>query len=180
MNIPARPGVIIRAPEREETKDKENNDFRTGSRKKQPRILTIYTNSKFCPFGNDLLDLANKKGLKYVEVDVTFATPPSWLPGTPSVTYADDVYCGDAAFSFVESLRPSNLDERGHQTTTTPTTGGAPTQHTQHDLASSNTDSGSGCGIKAAFAKPRDIEVDESMYAQSTEDKMQKLLAERR
>lgn len=176
MHIPARPGVVIRAPEREKSKEvKMNMDSGIGSGITQqvadkiassslgkPEFV-VYTNNGVCPHSDDLVSLAQMRGLVFNKIDVSQTIPPNWLPGTPSVVCGGDVYCGDAALSFVE----------GFPVQTSP--------GDDNDTNLFNTDKESaGCGIKAAFAPPRHEDVDESKFNVSTEDMMQKLLAGRR
>lgn len=174
MHVPARPGVVIRAPEREKSNEvkmdsgvgsgitQEVADRITASSQGKPEFV-VYTNSGVCPHSDDLVFYAQKRGLAFNKIDVSQTTPPTWLPGTPSVVNNGDVYCGDAAFAFVESFPL--------KTTTSPSP----------ELQSTRNDSGkAGCGIKAAFAPPKHEHVDESKFNVSTEDMMQKLLAGRR
>lgn len=172
MHVPDRPGVIIRAPEREKSKEskmdsslgsgitQEVADRVSASSRGKPEFL-VYTNTGVCPHGDDLVGLAQKRGLLFNKIDVSQTTPPGWLPGTPSVVHDGDVYCGDAAFSFVQGFPTLDAEEesiiKGRVKCET-----------------------AGCGIKAAFAPPKQVEVDEQQFNVSTEDMMQKLLAGRR
>lgn len=174
LHVPARPGVVIRAPEREKSKEvkmdsslgsgmtQEVADRISASSKGKPEFV-VYTNSGVCPHSDDLVSLAQKRGLVFNKIDVSQTTPPTWLPGTPSVVNDGDVYCGDAAFSFVEGFP-------------------VPTAATPETLiqGSLNLKESAGCGIQAAFAPPKHEEVDESQFNVSTDDMMQKLLAGRR
>lgn len=177
LHVPARPGVVIRAPEREKSKEAKM-DSSLGSGMTQPvadRIaassrgkpeFVVYTNSGVCPHSDDLVSLAQNRGLLFNKIDVSQITPPSWLPGTPSVVNDGDVYCGDAAFSFVQGFPM-------------PT---ATSAETVNPLVQGkvNLKESAGCGIQAAFAPPKHDEVDESQFNVSTDDMMQKLLAGRR
>ena len=180
MHVPDRPGVIIRAPEREKSKESKMDsslgsgitqavaDTVSASSQGKPEFL-VYTNTGVCPHGDDLVALAQKRGLLFNSIDVSQTTPPSWLPGTPSVVHDEDVYCGDAAFSFVEgfpTLQQGKID-------------GTDTQE-QSIIKGRVKCETAGCGIKAAFAPPKHVEVDEKQFSVSTEDMMQKLLAGRR
>lgn len=177
MQVPARPGFIIRAPEREKSKEK-SMDSAVGSgitREVSEKVaasslgkpqFVVYTNTGVCPHGDDLVAAAHKRGLSFNKIDVSQTNPPSWLPGTPSIVHEGDVYCGDAAFSFVEEI---------------------PVQDSQADVSNTSsliqgrTKSESvGCGIKAAFAPPKPEILDESKFNVSTDDMMQRLLAGRR
>lgn len=183
MHVPARPGFIIRAPEREKSKEKSMDssvgsgittevlDKVAASSVGKPQFV-VYTNTGACPHGDDLVTIAHKRGLNFNKIDVSQTNPPSWLPGTPSVVHQGDVYCGDAAFSFVEKI-PANktvlsvppCEEEKLNTSVI-----------QGRTRSENV----GCGIKAAFAPPQQVEVDESQFNVSTDDMMQRLLAGRR
>lgn len=175
MRVPARPGFIIRAPEKEKSKDTQSQmDSSSGSSVISSEVVpqvagstgnssrfVVYINTGVCPHSDDIISLAQAKGLIFDKIDVSQATPPSWLPGTPSVVHDKNVYCGDAAFGFVEGLQ---------------------TRVTQPPLIKGRIKSESpGCGIKAAFAPPMQTDAgDESQFNVSTDDMMQKLLAGRR
>ena len=177
MNVPARPPVIIRAPEREKSKeskmdsslgsgmDQKVADKISSASARKPEFV-IYTNTGVCAHSDDLVGVAHKRGLHFNKIDVSQTTPPSWLPGTPSVVCEGNVYCGDAAFDFVEGFPTP---------TTTSVQGDTAVQGGQFKDMSTG-----GCSIKAAFAPPKEVEVDESQFNVSTEDMMQKLLAGRR
>ena len=175
MHVPDRPGVIIRAPEREKSKEskmdsslgsgitQEVADRVSASSRGKPEFL-VYTNTGVCPHGDDLVALAQKRGLLFNNIDVSQTTPPGWLPGTPSVVHDGDVYCGDAAFSFVQGFPTLKPD----------------TEEKKSIIKGRVKCETAGCGIKAAFAPPKPVEVDEQQFNVSTEDMMQKLLAGRR
>lgn len=180
MFVPARPGVVIRAPEREKSKEvKMDSSLGSGMTQKvadkisassqgKPEFV-VYTNTGVCQYSDDLVSMAHKRGLLFNKIDVSQTTPPSWLPGTPSIVNNGDVYCGDAAFSFVEGFptpNPGSTEEDSERS---------------NPLIKGRVKSESaGCGIKAAFAPPKQEEVDESQFNMSTDDMMQKLLAGRR
>lgn len=178
MHVPDRPGVIIRAPEREKSKQK-NMDSSIGSGITQEvadRVsassrgkaqFVVYTNTGVCIHGDDLVSMAQKRGLLFNKIDVSQTNPPSWLPGTPSIVHDGDVYCGDAAFSFVEGFPIDPPVEESTQ-------GGGKLIEGKVKCESA------GCGIKDAFAPPKDISVDEGKFSMSTDDMMQQLLAGRR
>jgi len=122
MNVPNRPGLIIRAPCRDNA-DKSNMDSSLGSgvsddvmkrvldsSQNKPEVV-IYTNSGVCPYSDDLVNLSQRNGINIQRIDVSQKNPPSWLPGTPSVVYHGNVYCGDAAFNFIESLENPKTEE---------------------------------------------------------------------
>lgn len=178
MDIPRRPPVIIRAPARaDKTPDKTFLDTSTGeagslsgSNKSPPRTddVTVYTNTAVCRYSPDLL--AAVQGCMFNHVDISKSEAPSWLPGTPTVVHKSNVYCGDAAFAFVQSYdlqkgspAASHADEE------------AP-----NPFAKRPADNSFGCGLAKAFASPSVVEVDESKFAESTDDAMQRLLAGRR
>lgn len=177
MFVPDRPGVIIRAPEREKSKEtkmdsslgsgisQEVADRVSASARGKPRFV-VYTNTGVCPHGDDLVAMATKRGLLFNKIDVSQTTPPGWLPGTPSVVHEGDVYCGDAAFSFVEGFPQDTV---------------VPEEESSNSIIKGKVKcETAGCGIKAAFAPPKVIEVDERQFDVSTEDMMQRLLAGRR
>lgn len=150
MNVPARPGVVIRAPEREKSKERKFE--------MEESPIVVYVNSGVCPYGRELLSLAGGRGVKVRVVDVSNVPPPAWLPGTPSLVHNGDVYCGDAAFSFVGEIpEEKNVSPVGK-----------------------TKDTSAGCGISQAFAPPKEIDVDESQFSASTDEMMQRLMAGRR
>ncbi|CAM9269148.1 unnamed protein product [Sphacelaria rigidula] len=185
MFVPDRPGVIIRAPEREKSKEakmdsslgsgmsQEVADRVAASARGKPRFV-VYTNTGVCPHGDDLVAIASKRGLLFNKIDVSQTVPPGWLPGTPSVVHEGDVYCGDAAFSFVEGFP---LDAVTMPSEEVDRVGNPDPQSIIKGKVKCET---AGCGIKAAFAPPKEVDVDESQFNVSTEDMMQKLLAGRR
>lgn len=176
MSVPIRPGIVIRAPDREESKDREFTKFDSNGNGKNEETkesnlpseikITIYTNSATCRYSQELLCLTKSKGLTPTVIDISKCVVPKWLPGTPTVVYRGDVYCGDAAFDFV-----STIHMEGHQGASVGTNVCVPRKVGDVNV---------GCGIAEAFQKPKEIEVDESIYNMSTEETMQKLLAGRR
>lgn len=176
MDIPRRPPVIIRPPERaDKTPDKSIMDSSAG----QPSTslssgidqhhLTVYTNIDVCRFSQDILDELG--GIMFNHVEISKADAPSWLPGTPTVVHKSNVYCGDAAFAFVQNYE--GLQKR-------PTDANPAAQKLGNPFAKRQSDVSFGCGLAKAFAPPSVVEVDESKFAESTEDAMQRLLAARR
>lgn len=186
MHVPPRPGVIIRPPTREKERPKKVDsidssvgrqlgreviDHVSASSSNKPSFV-VYTNSGTCPFSDELVHFAQKKGILFDTVDVARTRPPSWLPGTPSIVFDDNVYCGDAAFSFVEHF-VVHQNKRQQE--------GEPTRQEKNDFMSGRSKSDTvGCGIQAAFAPPKQIDVDENKFNASTDDIMQKLLAGRK
>ena len=180
MNIPNRPGCLIRAPVRNSV-DKTNMDSSLGSGISD-RVMTrvqesannkpefiIYTNTGVCPYSDDLVNLAHTRGLNIQRIDVSQKTPPSWLPGTPSVVCRGNVYCGDAAFDFIESIE--------HDVQNTDTTNDTNNSLTLGSVKEKPT---GGCGISAAFAPPVQISVDESQFSMKTDEVMAAYEARRR
>ena len=178
MNIPNRPGCLIRAPVRNAV-DKTNMDSSLGSgisdrvmkrvsesANNKPDFI-VYTNSGVCPYSDDLVNLAHTKGLNIQRIDVSQKIPPSWLPGTPSVVCQGNVYCGDAAFDFIESIEHEIQDTDN-------------TNDKNLTLGSIKEKPSGGCGIRAAFAPPVQISVDESQFTMKTDEVMAAYEARRR
>ena len=178
MSMPCRPGFVIRAPVRSAA-DTINMDSSLGSGMSddvmkrvtesslnKPEFI-IYTNSGVCPYSDDLVNMAHVKGLNIQRIDVSQKNPPSWLPGTPSVVYRGDVYCGDAAFDFIEAIEHEQQE---------------PVQEKPNGLTqgSIKEKTSGGCGIGAAFAPPVNIQVDEREFSMKTDEVMQLYEARRR
>ena len=179
MNVPRRPAIIMSVPEREgkagakciiDSSATAGVSADAPSPPKPPDI-TVYTNSGVCPHGEALL--AEMKGCAFNHVDVSQCKAPSWLPGTPTVVHNNSVYCGDTAFAFVQSF---DLPKSG-QPDTTPHAVETPPAN---PFSKHAPDNHAGCGLSKAFAPPEVVEVDESKFAESTDDAMQRLLAGRR
>lgn len=131
--------------------------------KYQPRgqDLKIFTRVDVCPYSKQLLQLAHERQIKFANHDLSNDSPPSWLPGTPTVVDNRDVYCGDAAFSFIESISISKDSEDLKKI-----------QNPVRD--------GIGCGLSQAFMPPTKEEVNESDFNVSTDDMVARVLAGRR
>lgn len=182
MQVPPRPGVIIRAPTREKSAAKTMDSSvgsgitqevadRVSASSRESASFVVYTNTGVCPYSDDLVSVAHKKGLIFNKIDVSQRSPPSWLPGTPSIVHEGNVYCGDAAFLFVQHYSaPQTSSEVADSDSS------GPNDFMKGSVKSDST----GCGISAAFAPPKQICVDESKFNTSTDDMMQKLLAGRR
>jgi len=182
MEIPRRPPVIVRAPEREKaTDDKLLMDSsatpgvspnlysyigKDQPPKSTPEDITVYTNSTVCKHSHDLLQTLS--GRSYQHVDISKSKPPSWLPGTPTLVHKNNVYCGDAAFAFVDSYDVPKITNDREATTS------------KNPFAKRVADDTAGCGLSQAFAPPPVVDVDEAKFAESTDDAMQRLLASRR
>lgn len=182
-NIPLRPPIIVRAPTREgKKKDKEMIDSSDTERaspellayigkaaSSEPHEITVYTYAGVCPHGPALL--AELRDCLFNHVDISQCKPPSWLPGTPTLVHKNNVYCGDAAFSFAQ-----NFDCPKAEPSLPELREGVPT----NPFSKKVRDESVGCGLSKAFAPPTVVEVDESKFAESTDDAMQRLLAGRR
>lgn len=177
MSVPNRPGFVVRVPVREGQgvqpmdssigsgiTDEVSDRINSSSRNKSD--IVIYTNSGICRYSDDLVKLANKRGINTKRIDISQTNPPSWLPGTPSLVHNGNVYCGDASFSFIESIELSPSDPAPEDKNSI----------TQPKVKESTV----GCGIGAAFAPPVEIKVDESQFDMKMEDVMQRMMASRR
>lgn len=186
MNIPNRPPIIVRAPARDGKKKSEDVIDSADTQAASPELLgyinkaaaskpheiTVYTNTGVCRHGPALL--AELKGCLFNHVDVSQCKPPAWLPGTPTLVHKNNVYCGDAAFLFVQNFDCPKTEPSEPSAT-------QPQQATPtNPFAKRVFDESAGCGLSKAFAPPAVVEVDESKFAESTDDAMQRMLAGRR
>lgn len=181
MNLPRRPPVLVRAPER----DEKNNppDKAAAGEAVSPELygfmnrdnpkpdlteldITVYTNTGVCPHGPALLEVL--RGFSFKHVDVSQCRPPAELTGTPSVVHKRGVYCGDAAFELAEYF----VSQRGAK----PAKAEAP----RTNPFTKAPDDSMGCGLSQALAPPAVVEVDESKFSESTDEAMQRLLAGRK
>ncbi len=186
MNIPQRPPIMVRAPERDAKNDKKMSASETsvnpallsymGAGNSEVKIeFTLYTNSSKCKYGEQLLKIAREKKFTFEHIDVSKVAPPEWLPGTPTLVHENNVYCGDAAFGFIDNFT-------SQQDSTQPALAAVAIEPEQptNPFAKKMSDDSAGCGLSKAFAPPPAEEVDESKFSESTDQAMQRLLAGRR
>ena len=177
MNVPRRPGIEIRPPDRanksEEVRPivKESSDTPSeivSLRQPTPTQkmeFVVYTNVGKCSHSRELLDMLQKKGIKFEHTDVSnMSQIPSWMKGTPIIIHQGKGYCGDGAFTFVECLADAIVEESAEK---------------QGGVVPSTIAKNVGCGIAHAFAPPKD-ESDDAKYTSSTEDAMKRLTEGRR
>ena len=174
MSVPNRPGIIIREPERERKRGNKpmEMDSAIGSKidptivenmkKKTELGFTLYTNFSRCRYSQEIVNAANERHLNFTVKDVDALSAPRWLPGTPSVVYGENVYCGDAAFKFVETHHNKPEDPERHCT-----------------KAKIN-DETLGCDFASAFSAPIEIVDDDKKYDVSTDEMMQRIMHGRR
>ena len=86
---------------------------------------------------------------------------PKWLPGTPSIVFGENVYCGDAAFEFVNSMKQHEIIEEEPKKTTSKV---------------KIKDESLGCDFASAFSAPKEIDENDKKYDVSTDEMMQRLL----
>lgn len=177
MNVPRRPGIEIRPPDRankggEKVLEREGNtetpttpvSLRQPAPTKQMEF-TLYTNVGKCKHSCEILDILKTKGLKFEHLDVSkMSALPSWLKGTPIIIHEGKGYCGDSAFTFIECLSESVAQE---------------VEEKQKGVVPNASTENTGCGISQAFAKPTEI-VDDEKYTASTDDLMKRVMAGRR
>lgn len=188
MDVPRRPPIIVRAPERaEKTQGKALMDssdtggvspdlysYISKTASQPTPDITVYTNTGVCRHGSALLD--ELRGCLFNHVDVSQSKAPSWLPGTPTVVHKSNVYCGDAAFAFVQNFDVPKTSPEKQPLANAAVKEAEPV----NPFAKKACDDAAGCGLSKAFAQPAVVEVDESKFAESTDDAMQRLLAGRR
>lgn len=166
--MPGRPSPVIRVPDRE----KNREDSNTSVMSDEPKI-TIYVHSSKCKHSMELChDIQNVYKIPCSVVDVKMcANIPVWLKGTPSIVMGTDVYCGDTAFMFIESLSHKNSQPS------------RPEQSSVQDIISGKgrQSDNKGCGLSDAFCPPPQISEEEASekYSVSVEDAMAKLMQNR-
>lgn len=182
MPTPVRLAPIIRASERETNNMRAHHQqqpLQTQRPKPEEPLFTIYVNSSECRHSVDLMrSIRDVHRVSCTVIDVAdgVGVVPTWLRGTPSIVVGTDVYCGDTAFQFVESV----VVDR--ETTYTP----APPDQTSslQDIVSGKggkkTDA-IGCGLAKAFTPPPQISEEEAArkYSGSVDDAMTRLMKNR-
>ena len=164
--VPGRPSPVIRVPEKER--------MRAESQVTEASIevdMTLYINSKECRHSMELLhEIQNvyRFPVSVIDTSEVVTRIPKWLKGTPSIVVGNDVYCGDTAFLFIESLshKQSQPDR--------------PSQSSVQDIVSGKGRKGDdkGCGLSDAFCEPPQISEEEAAkkYSVSVDDMMAKLM----
>jgi hypothetical protein len=169
--MPGRPSPVIRVPERERNRP-ESRSAETPAASPSPAAI-IYVNSAGCKYSMELLhDIQNVYNIPVSVVDVAKSgNIPPWLRGTPSIVVGTDVYCGDTAFMYVESL-----SHRQSQPA-------RPDQSSVQDIVSGKgrKNDNMGCGLSAAFCAPPQISEEEASrkYSGSVDDAMARLMQNR-
>lgn len=176
---PVRLAPIIRAPDREA--NNSSTQRRPVIQKKENPMFTLYVNSSGCRHSTDLMrDIRDVYHIPCTVVDVAkSASIPSWLKGTPSIVVGTDVYCGDTAFDFVQSIA---TDPARSKTATPPS---SPQGSSFQDIVSGKSgksrNSGIGCGLSKAFSPPVCISEEdaERKYSGSVDDAVARLMQSR-
>ena len=177
MNVPRRPGIEIRPPDRA---NKNENTLERDGRTEVPTPVslrqpgptkqmefTLYTNVGKCQYSCEIVDIIKKKGLEFEHLDVSkMSALPPWLKGTPIIIHDGKGYCGDSAFTFINCLSESIVQEAEEKQKEV-----VPTIKSPEDNV--------GCGIAQAFAPPKEV-VDDEKYTASTDDLMKRVMAGRR
>ncbi len=163
--IPGRPSPVIRAPDRDS--NNRPGSVEEASRRGVPPVL--YADLERCRHSMEILhEFQNVYDIPVSVVDVGKTTAPAWLRGTPSVVVGTDVYCGDTAFTFLESLSHANSQP------------GRPEQSSVQDIVSGKGKRGDnkGCGLSDAFCDPPQVSEEEASkkYAGSVDDALAKLM----
>lgn len=174
LGMPGRPGVIIRPPDRESSNANKQVVGTLGSSNSSTVLqgdFTVYVNSQQCKHSNELLhDMSRVYKIEGEIIDIC-NTPrvPSWLPGTPSIVHGENVYCGNSAFSFLESF----VHQQSQPTKPQPES----VQAMINGNASKASDT-KGCGLQQAFSKPVESSEEDlnQRYAQSTDQMMAKMM----
>ena len=171
--MPGRPSPVIRVPERERNRPGEiGGALRSEEHVTEPEI-TLFVNSRNCRHSMDLChEIQNVYKIQCSVVDVQDSINiPGWLKGTPSIVKGSDVYCGDTAFMFVESLSHSMSQPS------------RPEQSRVQDIVSGKgrKSETKGCGLSDAFCEPKHISEEEAnkKYGGSVDDAMARLMQNR-
>ena len=167
--IPGRPTPFIRVPERE-----RNRPEPQGSISEVEQEITLYVNSEVCRHSMELYhDIQNvyKIPVNVVDVSRGLHVIPEWLKGTPSIVVGTDVYCGDTAFKFIESLSHKKSQPS------------RPQQSSVQEIVSGKgrKSDNKGCGLSDAFCPPHQISEEEASkkHSVSVEDAMARLMSNR-
>lgn len=169
--MPGRPSPVIRVPERERNRPGELGG-NVRDEVVEPEI-TLYVNSSECRYSMELChEIQNVYKIPCSVVDVQGGINiPPWLKGTPSIVKGSDVYCGDTAFMFVESLSHSISQPS------------RPKQSSVQDIVSGKgrKSDNKGCGLSDAFCEPKQISEEEAdkKYGGSVDDAMARLMQNR-
>ena len=171
---PVRLAPIIRAPERE-----AKDAHRRASQQPDPApMFTVYVNSLQCRHSASLMkEVRDVHNIPCTVVDIAKGVGvPRWLKGTPSIVVGTDVYCGDTAFAFVESVG-ANFQQTQEDNCRRPST--------FQDMVSGNKagtkNDGIGCGLSKAFSPPARISEEEAekKYSGSVDDAVARLMESR-
>lgn len=167
--MPGRPSPVIRVPERERNRP----EAQPMVEEIEPQIR-LYVNSRGCKYSMELYhEIQNvyKIPVEVVDVKDGGGNVPRWLKGTPSVVVGTDVYCGDTAFMFIESLSHKNSQPA------------RPEQASVQDIVSGKgrKSDNRGCGLSDAFCAPPQISEEEASkkYSGSVDDAMARLMQNR-
>ena len=188
-----RPAMIIQAPSRDKQRENSANSQSAQNSQSAPpynqyngggdapaSIPTLYVNLQRCPHSNDLLfSVTHRLKIQVNVVDVSRETPPPWLPGTPTFVHDRSVYCGDNAFQFAESYASSINESQQKSVVEVIAQGGTPARKSVGGKGGKG--KGGGTSLSNAF-KPVTVEDDgdlESKYAESTDAKLQRMMAGR-
>lgn len=172
--MPGRPSPVIRVPERERNRPGEiGESVGHTSSGTYTQEITLYVNSRGCKHSMELChEIQNVYKIPCSVVDVQKSVDiPRWLKGTPSIVKGTDVYCGDTAFMFIESL--------SHSISQPP----RPKQSSVQDIISGKgrKSENKGCGLSDAFCEPKNISEEEAnkKYGGSVDDAMARLMENR-
>ena len=167
MSIPQRPGIIIRAPERDNSQSTikppgyapPSAPISLKKKETSPYAFILYTNLQKCQHSANILQQIESKGLIFEARDVSkISNIPSWLKGTPVIEYEGEGYCGDLAFNFIECLS-SHMESD-------PT----PSVQGKSSVGNKKKDDGDiGCSFTSAFSSPKDSGEDDEKYNASPE-----------
>ena len=171
VSMPGRPSPVIRMPQREESSLKSGTPMDPHTGKPQ---MTLYVDSKRCKYSMELCHSVQdvyKIPVNIVDLQ-TCSQVPSWMKGTPSIVVGKDVYCGDTAFMYVESLSHSMSQPS------------RPEQASVQDIVAGKgrKNDNKGCGLSEAFSAPPQISEEEASkkYSGSVDDALAKLMQDRR
>lgn len=197
MNVPSRPGVVIRAPERERNKERrESRDMRDDPKNKNLEMLSTPVSLRQPTTGTCSGKNTNTGANK--EMGVGFTVYTNVRKCQFSLDLLDMLQKKGLAFEHIDVSKMSAIpgwlkgtpviihDGKGYCGDSAFEFVGCisedmakEAEDAQQEVAHNTHDDNAGCGIAQAFAPPNDV-LDDEKYSTSTEDLMQRAMAGRK
>ena len=151
-------------------------------------MILVYVSSR-CKYCDELLQLMKK--IKHKVINIDNEEYPDFLPGVPTVVDGTNVFCGDAAYNFIESLSqtklravPRHIPEISQKEPVRPEERPpVQTDTVQSKSLSKNIGSkkaGTGNSLDTAFNVTTFVEKDDKVYSQNVDKRLAEMLASRR